>query len=197
MIELPADRPRPPVPSYRGGRCYFHIGSEVAEGLARVAGGAGASRFMSLLAAWQVLLARLCGTGDLLVGSPVSGRGRAELEGLIGLFVNTLVLRGRVNPSAPFRAHLDAVRERCLDAFAHAALPFERLVEELEPERSLSHNPLFQVMVSFQSSGLAARAPAPAEGARAKPSCGRSWSATTTARRGSTWRWTCGRTARG
>jgi len=171
VIELPLDRPRPPVPSYRGERCYFRVGGEVTEGLARMAGEAGASRFMTLLATWQVLLARLCGSGEMVVGSPVAGRDRAELEGLIGLFVNTLVLRGRVAPATPFRDYLETVRETCLDAFAHAALPFERLVEELEPERSLAHNPLFQVLFSFQSSGLLAAARDGAAGGRERGSC--------------------------
>jgi len=158
VLDLPSDRPRPPAPSYRGGRRYLRLEPETAEALAALGRTLGASPFMVTLAAFYALLARLTGGRDLLVGTPVAGRGRSELEGLIGFFVNTLVLRGdlRDGDAGPAVGDLLArVREATLDAFVHAELPFERLVEALDPDRDLSHNPLFQVMFSYQSSGAA------------------------------------------
>jgi amino acid adenylation domain-containing protein len=155
VLDLPADRPRPPAPSYRGGRRYLRLAPAASEALAELGRGAGASPFMVTLAAFLVLLSRLSGARDLLVGTPVAGRGRSEVEELIGFFVNTLVVRGDLAGDPGFRELLARVREAALDAFVYGDLPFERLVEELEPERDLAYNPLFQVMFSFQSSGLA------------------------------------------
>ncbi|MES1244614.1 MAG: amino acid adenylation domain-containing protein, partial [Acidobacteriota bacterium] len=146
LLELPADRPRPPVPSYRGSSLTF--GLPAVRTLARQRD---ATPFMVLLAAFQALLFRLTGQEDLLAGTVVSNRRRAELEGLIGLFLNTLALRGRVEPEAGFGALVDAARGAVLSAYAHQDLPFERLIEELGVPRSLSHAPLIQVMLSLES----------------------------------------------
>jgi amino acid adenylation domain-containing protein len=112
---------------------------------------AGATLFMTLLAGWQVLLWRLSGERDVVVGTPVAGRGRRELEPLIGFFVNTLVLRTKLEAEASFVAVLGQVREVCLGAYGHQEVPFERVVEELRPERALSHSPLFQVLFALQN----------------------------------------------
>src|SRR5712692_8761933 len=107
--------------------------------------------FMSLLAPFEVLLYRYSGQADISVGSPIAGRTRREVEELIGFFVNTLVLRTEIKGEESFRQLLRRVREVCLGAYGHQEVPFEKLVEELEPERSLSHSPLFQVMFVLQN----------------------------------------------
>ena len=145
VLELPTDRPRPMAASYRGARVAFELGEELTGGLKALSRREGATLFMTLLAAFQVLLYRYSGQEDLAVGVPVAGRSRPELEGLIGLFVNTLVLRGDLSGAPSFKEHLARVRTRALDAYAHQDLPFEKLVEELAPKRDLSRNPLFQV----------------------------------------------------
>ncbi|MBB4637955.1 non-ribosomal peptide synthetase [Longimicrobium terrae] len=150
-LELPADRSRPPVQSHRGAALPFHIPSEVVEPVRALARREGATLFMALLAAWQVLLSRWSGQEDVVVGTPVAGRTRREVEGLIGFFVNTLAIRGDLSGAPSFRAHLARVREATLGAYAHQDLPFERLVEELQPGRSLSHAPIYQVMMVLQN----------------------------------------------
>jgi amino acid adenylation domain-containing protein len=145
-LALPTDRPRPAAQSFRGATYRFTLPEALARGLSDVGRREGATSFMTLLAAFYALLFRYTGQEDLLVGTPVANRGRAEFEGLVGLFVNTLVLRARAAGSFGFRELLRHVREVCLGAYAHQDVPFEKLVEELHPERSLSHNPLFQVM---------------------------------------------------
>jgi amino acid adenylation domain-containing protein len=151
LLELPTDRPRPAVQSYRGDALLFAIPSEVAEPVRVVARRAGATLFMALLSAWQVLLSRWSGQDDVVVGTPVAGRTRGETEGLIGFFVNTLAVRGDLSGDPTFLALLARVREAALGAFAHQDLPFERLVQELQPERSLGHAPLFQAMLTLQN----------------------------------------------
>ncbi|HEX8275797.1 MAG TPA: amino acid adenylation domain-containing protein [Longimicrobiaceae bacterium] len=151
VLELPADRPRPPVQSGSGALHFFALPAGLSDGLHALARREGATLFMALLAGWQALLGRWAGQDDVLVGTPVAGRTRPELERLIGFFVNTLALRGRLDGEPSFRALLARTRDETLGAFAHQDLPFERLVEELAPERDLARNPLFQVVFSLQS----------------------------------------------
>ncbi|MGW5289919.1 condensation domain-containing protein, partial [Rhodococcus pyridinivorans] len=151
VLDLPTDRPRPAVQSFEGGRIDVSIAPEIHEGLTRLAADANTTLFMVVHAAWAVLLSRLSGSDDITVGTPIAGRGEEELDGLIGQFVNTLVLRSRVDGSETFTELLRRTREADLAAFAHADVPFERLVEVLDPVRSTSHHPLFQVGFSFQN----------------------------------------------
>ncbi|HWW76901.1 MAG TPA: condensation domain-containing protein, partial [Pyrinomonadaceae bacterium] len=151
VLELPTDRPRGAMQRHRGGRHPFALSAETSAGLRELSRREGASLFMVLLAGWQLLLSRYSGQEDVVVGTPIANRNRAEVEPLIGFFVNTLALRARVAPGESFRELLAQVRETCLGAYAHQDLPFEKLVEELQPERSLSHTPLFQVTFSFQN----------------------------------------------
>ncbi|TLF82504.1 non-ribosomal peptide synthetase [Nocardia cyriacigeorgica] len=150
-IELPADRPRPTRSSGRGATLNFAIDAETTTRLDGLANDAGASLFMVVHAAFAALLARLSGSADITIGTPVAGRGERELDGLIGMFVNTLVLRTEIDPQASFTELLAAVKETDLAAFAHTELPFERLVEALDPVRSQAHHPLFQVALFFQN----------------------------------------------
>ncbi|HEV7509115.1 MAG TPA: amino acid adenylation domain-containing protein [Thermoanaerobaculia bacterium] len=150
VLDLPSDRPRPARASGRGGVAASALSAERAEALRAVGRQAGATPFMTFLAAFYALLHRLTGEADLVVGTPVANRRRPELEGLIGFFANTLALRAHI-PGLPageptFAGLLAVVREAALSAYAHQDLPFERLVEELAPERSLARTPLFQVM---------------------------------------------------
>ena len=153
VLALPADRPRPPVQRFRGAREPVLLPPELAERLRRLARGEGATLFMTLLAAFQALLSRHAGQTDVVVGTPIAGRTRPETEGLIGLFVNTLALRADLSGTPTFRELLAQVRETTLGAYANQDLPFERLVEELQPERSLGHAPLFQAMLVLQNAG--------------------------------------------
>jgi amino acid adenylation domain-containing protein len=157
IIELPTDRPRPPVQTYRGGLHQFSIDPPVARAFAALAQGEGATLFMAVAAAVKLLLARYSGQDDIVIGTPIANRTRGDIEGLIGFFVNTLVLRSRIPHHLSFRALLAQVRETTLAAFGHQDLPFERLVEELQPERTLGHNPLFQVMLLFQAGAAQAQ----------------------------------------
>src|SRR5262249_5466422 len=111
----------------------------------------GATQFMTLLAAFQILLWRYSGQDDIAVGSPIAGRNREEIENLIGFFINTLVLRTDLSKNPTFEELLQQVKDTALAAYAHQDLPFEKLVEELQPERDLGRNPLFQVMFQFQN----------------------------------------------
>ncbi|HEX6910466.1 MAG TPA: condensation domain-containing protein, partial [Longimicrobium sp.] len=153
LLELPTDFPRPRTPDPRGGHATVAIPGETVRALRAVAHGEGATLFMALLAAWQAVLGRHAGTDDVSVGTPVAGRTRAELEGLIGFFVNTLVMRTDLSGAPSFRALLRRVRETALGAFARQDVPLDRLVEELAPERSLGHTPLFQVLFSLLNDG--------------------------------------------
>src|SRR5262249_30579486 len=146
-LELPTDRPRPAVQSLRGAVLPFELGTAASESVRSLAQSLGATAFMVVLAAWQVLLGRYAGQEDLAVGTAIEGRNRLEVEGLIGLFVNTLVLRGNLAGDPRFADLLSSARQETLAAYAHQDLPFEKLVEELAPERSLAYTPLFQAML--------------------------------------------------
>ncbi len=150
-LPLPTDRPRPAVASTRGRHVDFTVDAATHARLVELARAHGATPFMVVHAAFAVLLARLSGTTDIAVGTPVAGRGAAELDDVVGMFVNTLVLRTEVEPGASFTALLDRVRAADLAAFAHADVPFERLVEVVNPERSTARHPLFQVGFSFHN----------------------------------------------
>ncbi|WP_330252185.1 amino acid adenylation domain-containing protein [Nocardia sp. NBC_00565] len=150
-LNLPTDRPRPTTQSFRGGRVVFPIGTELHRELQAVARAKGATMFMVVHTALAVLLARLSGTDDIAIGTPVAGRGEAELDDVIGMFVNTLVLRSEVSGQLSFDALLAHTKDADLQAFAHADIPFERLVDLLNPVRSTARHPLFQVMLSFQN----------------------------------------------
>ncbi|WP_183121207.1 amino acid adenylation domain-containing protein [Nocardia seriolae] len=151
VVELPSDRPRPAVASHRGATCHCTVEPAVVSGLRELAADAGATTFMVFHAALAVLLSRLSGTADIAIGTPVSGRGSALLDDLVGMFVNTVVLRTRVDESLTVRELLARVRAVDLDAFAHAEIPFEHVVEAIDPPRSQAHNPLFQVMLAFHN----------------------------------------------
>ncbi|MCP4657069.1 MAG: non-ribosomal peptide synthetase, partial [bacterium] len=147
VLELPADRPRRTDRAARGETCSAWLPESTAEGLRSLSREAGATLFMTMLAALDTLLHRYTGQTDLLVGTPVANRSRGESEGLIGFFVNTLVLRADLAGDPTFRELLARVRELALSAYAHADVPFEKLVEELKPERASSRTPLFRVML--------------------------------------------------
>ncbi|MGK8485765.1 condensation domain-containing protein [Nocardia asiatica] len=151
QLELPADRARPAMASHRGATLAFEVDAEVHAGLVRVAHEHNATLFMVVHAALAVLLARLSGSRDIAVGTPVAGRGEAELDDLVGMFVNTLVLRTEIDPGVGFDGLLRQVRSVDVEAFGHADVPFERLVELLDPVRSPARHPLFQVMLTFQN----------------------------------------------
>uniref|UniRef100_UPI002456CA53 non-ribosomal peptide synthase/polyketide synthase n=1 Tax=Nocardia wallacei TaxID=480035 RepID=UPI002456CA53 len=150
-LNLPADRPRPSVPSYRGGRVVFPIDVELRTALRMIAAEQNTTLFMVVHTALAIFLARLSGTEDIAVGSPIAGRGEAELDDMIGMFVNTVVLRTEVRGQRSFLELLAQARDTDLQAFAHADIPFERLVELLQPERSTARHPLFQVALSFEN----------------------------------------------
>ncbi len=149
VLELPTDRPRPAVRSSAGAVIEFSVPAEVADGLKALSRTAGASMFMTLLSAYTVVLSRYCGQTDLVVGTPIAGRNRAEIEGLVGFFVNTLVLRTDLSGDPSFSELLGRVRERTLAAYAHQDLPFERLVDELGVDRDRSRTPLFQALFNY------------------------------------------------
>ncbi|MFT3764380.1 MAG: amino acid adenylation domain-containing protein [Minicystis sp.] len=152
-LDLPTDRPRPPVQTHAGGRRTVVLPGELLTRLQGLARREGATLFMTLLAAFDVLLHRISGQTDIVIGSPIAGRTRAETEGLLGFFVNTLVLRAKMDEDLPFRELVRRVRDACLGAYAHQDMPFEKLVTELAPERDLSRTPLFQVMFALQNAG--------------------------------------------
>ncbi|MGW5438980.1 amino acid adenylation domain-containing protein [Nocardia asteroides] len=152
-LELPADRPRPPVASLRAGTVLRTVDPELRTALEELAASRRCSLFMVLHSALAVLFARLGGTDDVAVGTPVAGRGLAELDEVVGMFVNTVVLRTRVGAATPFTDLLGDVRRTDLDAFAHAEVPFEQLVDLLDPARSAARHPLVQAMLVFQNLG--------------------------------------------
>ncbi|MEA2563042.1 MAG: hypothetical protein QOH06_4546, partial [Acidobacteriota bacterium] len=151
VIDLPLDRPRPPVQSFRGDRAYLAIGSQVWERLEAVARRLGVTPFMALLAGYATLLHRYGSQSEVVVGTPIANRGRGELENLIGFFANTLALRVDLSGDPGFGELARRVRAVALGAYARQEVPFERLVEELRPERSLSHAPVFQVALALQN----------------------------------------------
>jgi non-ribosomal peptide synthetase component F len=151
LLRLPTDHPRPAQQTYYGSRLAFPISPSLTAALQRLSQQEGATLYMTLLAAFQVLLSRYTGQEDVVVGSPVAGRVRPELEGLIGFFVNTLVLRTDVSNNPTFRAILHRVRDTALDAYAHQDVPFEQLVEELHVPRALGYAPLVQVVFALQN----------------------------------------------
>ena len=151
VLELPFDHPRPAEQSFRGNTHTLNLGAELVAGLKRLAQRENVTPFMLLLASFQVLLYRYSGQGDIRVGVPVANRNRAETERLIGFFVNTQIHKADVDGRTSFREFLQQVKQNAVGAQAHQDLPFEQLVEALRPERTLSHNPLFQVMFNHQS----------------------------------------------
>ncbi|HEY6807137.1 MAG TPA: amino acid adenylation domain-containing protein [Pyrinomonadaceae bacterium] len=151
ILELPADHPRPVTRSYQGKRLHFTLSPELTAGLKELSRNEGVTLFMVLVAGFQTLLQRYTQQTEVSIGTPVAGRTRRETEGLIGFFVNMLVLRTEFSDEPSFVELLKRVRQVCLGAYAHQEVPFEKLVEELEVERSLSHTPLFQVMFVFEN----------------------------------------------
>ncbi|HET6976590.1 MAG TPA: amino acid adenylation domain-containing protein [Pyrinomonadaceae bacterium] len=151
LLELPTDRARHEIQSYRGGSERVELSDELRTRLEELSRREGVTLFMTLLAAWQILLHRYADQRDVVVGTPIAGRTRGEVEGLIGFFANTLVLRTEISEELSFRELLRRVREVCLGAYTNQDLPFEKLVEELQPERTLSHNPLVQVLFNLLS----------------------------------------------
>jgi surfactin family lipopeptide synthetase A len=157
-LELPTDRPRPAAQTFRGAHRTRILPPSLRAAIEALSRQTGGTLFMILLAAFQTLLARYTGQEDIVVGSPIAGRTRIETEDLIGFFINTLALRVDLSGNPPFRTLLGRVREVCLDAYAHQEMPFEKLVEELKPERTLSQSPLFQVMFVLQNASHTALA---------------------------------------
>lgn len=157
VLELPTDHPRPAVQTFRGATESLLIPSEIAEEVKALCRMEDVTLYMTLLATFQTLLARYSGKDDIVIGSPIANRNRAEIEALIGFFVNTLTLRTNFSGDPTFRELLARVRETALGAYAHQDLPFEKLVEELEPERSLSHTPLVQVLFTLQNAPKSAQ----------------------------------------
>ncbi|MFL6236364.1 MAG: amino acid adenylation domain-containing protein [Thermoanaerobaculia bacterium] len=155
-LDLPTDRPRPPVESFRGAALPVALGRELSRDLAALGRAHDATPFMLLTAALAVLFSRWSGQDDVVLGSPIANRQRPELERLLGMFVNTLALRVRLAESSTFAELLARVRKTVLGAFEHQDLPFEKLVEELKPRRDLSRHPLFQVVLAFQNVELGA-----------------------------------------
>ena len=150
-LDLPTDRPRPVISSFRGARRFFTLPEDIVQPLAALGRATGTTLFMTLLTAFQVLLHRYSGQEDFAVGVPIAGRTRTETEGLIGFFVNTLVLRADISDYPSFRELLKRTRQITLAAYAHQELPFERLVEEMHPSRDATRNPLIQIMFALQN----------------------------------------------
>jgi non-ribosomal peptide synthetase component F len=151
LLELPTDRPRPPIQTFQGAHIGVALPSRLSEQVQRFSRETGSTLFMTLLAAFKVLLMRYSGQEDVVVGVPVANRTRVEIEPLIGFFVNTLVLRSNLAGNPPFRTLLQQVQERTLEAYEHQEVPFEKVVEDLQPQRNLSYSPLFQVMFVLQN----------------------------------------------
>uniref|UniRef100_UPI0005667065 non-ribosomal peptide synthetase n=1 Tax=Nocardia sp. CNY236 TaxID=1169152 RepID=UPI0005667065 len=151
QVELPADRPRPEIASHAGGTYHVEIDADARRALAEVARARGVTLFMLVHAALAAWTGRLSGSTDVVIGTPIAGRGERALDNVVGMFVNTLVLRSRVDPGGSFAGLLDEVRRTDLAAFAHADVPFERLVDVVSPVRSQAHHPLFQIALTFEA----------------------------------------------
>ena len=151
LLELPSDRVRPLEQDYRGETLLVELGEELSRGVKALSRRHGVTEYMTLLAGWGALLSRLSGQSEVVIGSPVAGRSRVELEGLIGFFVNTLALRVELSGEPTVAELLSRVRGRVLQAQEHQELPFEQVVEVVQPPRSLSHTPLFQSMLAWQN----------------------------------------------
>src|SRR5262249_49365766 len=150
VLELPTDRVRPPIQSYRGAILPFELPAELTMRLKALSQQSGATLFMTLLAAFNVLMHRYTGQEDILIASPTANRNRPEIEGLIGFFVNALLLRVDFSGNPTFEELLSQLRETAVEAYTNQDVPFEKLVEELQPTRDLSRHPLFQVIFSLQ-----------------------------------------------
>ncbi len=151
QLELPTDHPRPPVQSYAGGRAEVLVDADDHKALVELARATNTTLFMVVHTALAVLLARMSGTNDIAIGTPIAGRGEAALDDLVGMFVNTMVFRTSVGSGDSFDDLLAQNRERDIAGFGHSDVPFERLVEVLNPVRSTARHPLFQVGLSFQN----------------------------------------------
>ena len=149
LLNLPTDYVRPGAQTYRGARGIKRLSKELTDALKQLSRQQGATLFMTLLAALKILLSRLAGQDDVVVGSTVAGRNRPELDGLIGFFINAVALRTDLSGNPTFVELLARVRETCLDAYTHQDLPFERVVEAINPGRDLSRNPIFQVLFNM------------------------------------------------
>nr|AIW82283.1 PuwF [Cylindrospermum alatosporum CCALA 988] len=151
LLELPTDRPRPAIQTFRGSSREFLLPIELTEKLKRLSQQSGVTLFMTLEAAFVTLLHRYSGQEDILIGTPIANRNQREIESLIGFFVNTLVLRTNLAGNPSFAELLKQVRQVALDAYTHQDVPFEQVVEALQPARNLSHTPLFQVLFALQN----------------------------------------------
>ena len=154
VLELPTDKPRPGVQTFRGAHLVCTVGDELTRELRALSRRQGATLYMTLLAVFKTLLHRYTGQREIIVGTPIANRNLIDIESLVGFFVNTLVLRTSLEPRLSFEELLSRVRETTLGAYAHQDVPFEKLVEELQPKRSLSHSPLFQLMFSLQNAPM-------------------------------------------
>ena len=151
LLELPSDRPRPPQQSYAGGAIGFELSAELTAGLRQLSRRHGCTLFMTLLCGWSILMARLSGQRDVVIGTPVANRQHAEIEALIGFFVNTLALRVVMDDDPSVAQLLEQIKMAALNAYAHQDLPFEQVVEAVKPPRSMSHSPIFQVMLALNN----------------------------------------------
>ncbi|MEA5581859.1 amino acid adenylation domain-containing protein [Nodularia harveyana UHCC-0300] len=154
LLELPTDKPRPAIQTFRGNKQDFTLSLQLTEKIKALSQNSGVTLFMTLQTAFVTLLHRYSGQTDILVGTPIANRNRAEIESLIGFFVNTLVLRTQIVGNPSFAELLQQVKQVALDGYAHQDVPFEQVVEALQPERNLSHTPLFQVMFALQNAPL-------------------------------------------
>ena len=154
VIDLPTDRPRPPIQTYHGRSLSCRLDAQLSAGLQALSQTAGTTLFMTLLSGFAILLSRYSGEDDIVVGTAVANRNHPDIEALIGLFINTLALRLDLSADPPAREILERVRHTCLQAYEHQEVPFEQLVEVLQPPRKLSHSPLFQVTFDVQNTPL-------------------------------------------